>query len=833
MDSLDDIPPAPKKAGPSDAAAAKPASPPASAGPETPGPVLPAQDRRGADLYACLLTSPHAAATIASRDAAAAKALPGVVDIFFASDLDDRNRLRPLRPDEPLLAEGAAYFWGQPVAVIVALDEASALAARDAVRVDYHPAQSILDVEHAIAMQSYHGDAVSISRGDPEKAITEAPHRFAGKLDIGSQLPLPRDTLSARAVPDDDGGLAVWTAAEVPSRVRTAVAAGLKIPESQVALHGMPIAGATGGRQTEAALVATLAALAAQRARQPVALRIDPAAATALTAKRHAVRASFRAGYDNDGRLLSADVELSIDGGWIVGDSNAALDQMILHADGAYFVPHFRVTGRLCRTHHVTGAALPAEGAAQGSLVMEEILTRIANRLGLSPAKVRDLNLYRETGNRHSTHYGQPVDCEALQRVWNTLIGHSEFEARRERIDDWNRQNPCYKRGIAAVPVKFGLGDTRSDRNQAMVLIQLLLDGSVCVRLGCIDNGDGLPLRIAEEAARQFGIPAHGVSVRCGDPNLTPHMTARIGANTVSLMRRAVADACDQLKQRLRPIAAQLLAAGGMAEIDAETIRFAGGRIAAGGQSTGALTFADLVEAAWRRRANMSAIGFHRTPNLWWDREVGAGWPFSAFIAGAAVVEIQLDAFTGEVQILRADLMHQGGPENRRAGDAAQIGRALTFGFGWMLREAVAWSKNGALATDSPGDTPIPGFGDAPPQFHLEIATGPPNSPIEDAVASGAESAVFLAAAAREAVREAIRAFGADRDRGVEVDLPVPATPEAVLRALREMSRQLAASAKAKQVAAAEAKSPGGGAPEKTAPAPAPAAPPPSETGGK
>lgn len=744
-------------------------------------------------LIARLVTSPHAAAAIVSKRAEEARRHPGVVDVIFGEDLEPRNRLRPVRPEDPILAGEAVQYHGQPVALVVAGTAEAAAAAAALVDIQYHPEPAIVDIDHALALQSHHGDPVSIARGDAAGAIDQAPYQIEGSLEIGSQLPFDVSPLCAEAAFDEEHRLVVSVSAELPSRVRAAVAQALSEPESRIEVAPGRLSGLSGGRQSEAALVATLAALAAHRTKRAVRLEVSRPVDLSLSAKRHAVRAQFRAGHDGEGRLLGADVRLILDGGHEPGDSGAALDQALLHADGAYFIPHFRASGRLCRTHHVTGAALPAEGAAQGAFVMEEILTRIAHRLARPVDAVRELNLYREADHHHSTPFGQPVDCDPLHRVWTELKRQSDYSARRQAIETWNAGNPCYKRGIGIVPVKLGVGDPRSDRNQAAAQVQVLLDGSVNVHLGCADAGDGLAQRVGEEAAAQFGILPSQVSVSCGSAGVVPHFTARLGADAVGLLRRAVADACEAVKTRLRPVAAQLLAASGAVDIDAEAIRFAEGRVGGGGgggRGPVTLSFSEVVETAWRRRTHLAASGFHRTPNLWWDRELGAGWPFSGFVCGAAAVEVQLDAFTGEIQILRVDVVHQGSQTAGAPQERAQISRALQMGLGWMLSEGVHWTGEGVLKQSIPGAYVTPGFADAPIRQAISLIPAT-RQPSEYAAASGAESAVILAAAAREAVREAVRAFGTPVNPAIEIDLPIPATPVAVLESLREMSRSL------------------------------------------
>lgn len=744
-------------------------------------------------LVGRLVTSPHAAATITSTRKAGATEQPGIAAILMAGDLGDRNDLRPLRPGDPIFATGSVEYVGQPVGLVVAETPEAAKKAAELIEVQYHPAPATLGVDHALALESFHGQPIAITRGDPATALEKAPYRLEGTLDIASQLPFPSEPLWVEVFPAENATLIVKTAAELPSRVRAAIGAAIDLPESHVEIVPLPIEGLVGGRQAETAYIATLAAMAVRKTGRPVRLELPREIDLALTAKRHAMKANYKVGYDEGGRVIAADIEVNLDGGHRIDDSDVALDQALLHSDGSYFIADCRVTGRLCRTNHVTGSAIPAEGAAQGAMIMEEILSRVAHERGLSPEAVRETNLYRASDNRHTTPYGQPVDSDPLLRTWQRLLDRAEIAERRKAIDRANAANPCYKRGLAVVPAKFGIGDPRPERNQAMALVQLLVDGSICVRLGCADAGDGLSRRVAEEAAIRFGVAADEVVVHCGDLHCTPHMCPRTGTDTVGLMRKAVADACQTLDSRLRPVAAQMLAATGVGagEIDAENLRFSEGNVGTGAHADATISFGELIEAAWRRRTNMTAIGYYRTPNLWWDREVGAGWPFSGFVSGAAAVEVQLDAFTGEIQVLRADLVHQGSTLPDSGQENAQVARALQAGLGWMLHEKVDWHPDQAsLTRDSARDYALPGFGEAPFDLDLEIIPSP-NHPAEFYAASGAESAIFLASAAREAAREAIRAFGTPVDRKIEVELPAPASPAAVLFALREMSTRL------------------------------------------
>ena len=138
-----------------------------------------------------------------------------------------------------------------------------------------------------------------------------------------------------------------------------------------------------------ATVVAALASVAALRIGRPVRLQLTRAQDAAFCGGRAEVQAEFKAGFDDSGVIQGIKLDFAIDGGWMVNDAETVRDRVLLHADGAYFVPDFLASGRLCRTNRVTTAAMPAEGAAQSSLVMEDVISRIAHRLGLEPVAVR------------------------------------------------------------------------------------------------------------------------------------------------------------------------------------------------------------------------------------------------------------------------------------------------------------------------------------------------------------------------------------------------------------------------------------------------------------
>jgi xanthine dehydrogenase large subunit len=380
------------------------------------------------------------------------------------------------------------------------------------------------------------------------------------------------------------------------------------------------------------------------------------------------------------------------------------------------------------------------------------------------------------------------VQAASIGRVWNQVLRRSDYDSRVAAIEKWNRRNPCYKRGIAVVATKFGLGDPRPERDAAAVLVQILADGSVLVRVGLVDVNDGFRGQIREEVATRLGLEEEAIRVILNDFDVLPRSTPVIGADACGLVLRAIADACKRLQSRLREVALQLFAARGQTEIEIEAIRFVDGLVGPDISPNHPLHFREVIEGAWRKRVNLVETGYHRTPNLWWDHELGAGWPFSAFTYAAAVAEVQIDAFTGEVQILRVDFAHEGSPSPDQGDrDFAQLMRAFTLGSGWLLSESVPYPENDEPSACNVAEG-VPGFADAPFQVVTDRLR-PLGDPLALPGDPCAEAPVLLAGCVREALWDALRSFGLKPE--LRIDLPLPSTPPAVLATLREISRQI------------------------------------------
>ena len=721
--------------------------------------------------------SPHARAKVVSIDTSEAVKFPGVLAVLTAKDVPGINDVGAIRHDEPLFAaEGSEVcFNGHVVALVVAESNEICRLAAEKVKVLYEPLEPVLGFREAIAKESFHTEPHVIRRGDCDMALAKSAHRLAGEMEIGGQEHFYLESHAAWAECGEDGEIFVCSSTQHPSEIQAAVSHLLDLPRNKVVVQCPRMGGGFGGKETQGNTWAGFAALAAFKTGRLVRVQLDRDLDMILTGKRHPFQARFEAGYEENGRLNAARIALVSDGGWALDLSESVMDRALFHLDNAYYVPACDFSGRVAKTNVVSHTAFRGFGGPQGMIVIEEILDRIARRLRIAPEQVRERNLYSGTGDSNTTHYGQPLDDERIRTIWARLIETSKFIERRAQIDRFNAASGAgVKRGIAITPVKFGISFTATWLNQAGALVLIYRDGTVQVNHGGTEMGQGLYTKIKGVAMRELGLPAKAVRVMRAQTDKVPNTSATAASAAADLNGQAVRAACETLRERLAAVAAEMLSA--------ESVEFENGIVRARETNGREIPFADVVERAHVKQVPLSASGFYRTPGIGYDRAKGRGRPFYYFAYGAAVSEVEVDGYSGMKRVIAVDILHDVGDSLNPGVDRGQIEGAFVQGMGWLTGEELKWSEDGKLLTHSASTYQIPSIGDAPERMTVELfPQAAQRGTIHGSKAVG-EPPLMLAISVREAIRDAIAAFGT---AGGEVSLPSPATHEAIYAAIK------------------------------------------------
>jgi xanthine dehydrogenase large subunit len=729
-------------------------------------------ERHPGALHAWPVCAPLAHAMLVSLDVAAARKMPGVHAVLTGSDVTGENDTGAARHDEPLFPSEISYH-SQPVAWVIAESEEQARLAAIEVTANYDPLTPILGIEQAIAADSFLTDQLAMCRGDPEKAMAAAPKRLSGELAIGGQEHFYLETQCAFALIDEAEQLVVHSSTQHPSETQAIVARVLGIQKAAVTVQALRMGGAFGGKETQANAWAAVAALAARKTGRPVRVRLDRPLDMALTGKRHPFLARFEVGFDDRGKLLALTVRLWSDGGWSLDLSEPVLYRAMFHLDNCYLLPDVEVVGRVCKTHKCSQTAFRGFGGPQGMLVGEEIVDRVARSLGLPPHVVRERNFYREGD---ATHYGQAVkQPDRIRRIWSELADNSSLEARQKEVARHNAEHPYQKRGLAITPVKFGISFTTAFFNQAGALVLVYQDGSLQVNHGGTEMGQGLHTKIQQIAAQALGVPLDSVRLMPTRTDKVPNTSATAASAGSDLNGAAVRQACDILRERLAEVAASELG------VSADTLEFEAGNVVSRSAPDRSIPFSKLTKQAYLARVPLFAAGYYKTPNLHFDKATATGKPFHYFAYGAAVSEVEVDGFTGQYELRRVDILHDVGDSLSPLVDLGQIEGGFLQGVGWLTREELLWDAQGRVVTRGASTYKLPGLGDCPEIFNVRLLKRAADPDVIHGSKAVGEPPLMLAISVREALKDAVAAFG--RGGGI-VELACPATPEAVFWAI-------------------------------------------------
>ena len=723
-------------------------------------------------LHGFLVKSPIACGELRDVNVAAALQSAGVATIVTVDDIPGTNDIAPIIRGEPLLAEREIEYVGHPIACIVASSFAAARDAAALVELDIDERPPVLSIADALAAESYVAKPQVMKRGDAEKAIAKAQHRLGGHLSIGGQDHFYLEGQIALAVPQEDRDMLVYSSTQNPTEVQHGVARVLGLALGDVAVEVRRMCGGFGGKESQATIVAAIAALGAAKTGRPVKLRLNRDDDMVVTGKRHDFLADWTVGFDDSGRITGLDMRLASRAGNVADHSPSVMTRALCHIDNCYHLPAAHLHGYVCKTNTVSNTAFRGYGGPQGIIAAERMIEDIARHLGKGPDEVRRVNYYGpETGN--TTPYGQRVHDNIILPLVDSLWAAAEMETRRAEVDRFNAANDVIKKGIALSPVKFGVSFNMPTLNQAGALIHVYTDGSVHLNHGGTEMGQGLYVKVAQVVAEVFQIDVDNVKISATRTDKVPNTSPTAGSVGSDLNGAAAQNAAEQIKKRLIGVAAKEF---GVAK---NAVRFTGNKIVAGNH---VMEFADLAQLAWTKRVSLSAAGYYKTPKIHWNGETLTGHPFYYFAYGAAISEVAIDTLTGETRVLRTDILHDCGTSINPALDMGQIEGAFVQGQGWLTTEELWWDERGDLMTHAPSTYKIPGSRDVPPDLRVHILEDAPNrEPTVFRSKAVGEPPLMLAISVWLAIRDAVGSLSPDRE---PISLDAPATPERVLMAV-------------------------------------------------
>jgi xanthine dehydrogenase large subunit len=705
-------------------------------------------------------------------DLSAVKSAKGVVAVLIASDIPGINDCGPIIKDDPILADGLVQYIGQPMFAVVAT---SFIAARKAARlavVEYDELPAVLDIASAKREQSWVIPPMLLQRGNSAQALASADHRMSGEFSVGGQEQFYLEGQISYAAPTEDGCIRLWCSTQHPTEMQHVVAHTLGINFNQVVVEMRRMGGGFGGKESQSAIFACIASVAAKKLNCAVKLRLDRDDDMMITGKRHGFNFDYDVGYNDEGLIQAVDIEMIAQAGFSADLTGPVVTRAVCHLDNAYYLNDVKIVALSAKTNTQSNTAFRGFGGPQGSFAIETIIDNIARKLGKDPLDIRKLNFYGKT-KQNTTPYGQTINDNVIHELVEQIEQSSDYQKRRQAIEDFNRDSPILRKGIALTPVKFGISFNVVHFNQAGALVHIYTDGTILVNHGGTEMGQGLHTKVSQIVALELGVNLATVRATANDTSKIPNTSATAASTGTDLNGKAAQNAARKIRLRLAVVAAKKL--GG----EPDHVRFEDDQVLSNDKH---ITFVALVALAYQSSVQLWADGFYKTPDLHWDQKTMQGRPFYYFAYGAAVSEVIVDTLTGEWKLLRADILHDAGNSINPAIDIGQIEGGFIQGMGWLTSEELCWDAKGRLTTHAPSTYKIPTITDCPDAFYTELFD---NQNVEETIMRSkavGEPPLLLPFSVFFAIRSAIASVANNR---FNPPLRAPATPEAILDAVQ------------------------------------------------
>ncbi len=741
---------------------------------------MPMSDRL---LHGYIYTSPHAHAKILSFDIEKAKSVEGVHAVLSYKDIPGHNQMGPVIHDEPVLAEGLVECIGQAMFIIAAENQTAADKAMSMIDVEYNILEPILTIKDAISKESLLQPERKIEIGDIDSGFKSSKNVIEGEFESGGQEQWYLETQICMSVPGEGDEMKSYSSTQHPSETQAIIAEVLGVGKHEVEVECRRMGGAFGGKETSGNHVAAWSALLAVKTGRPVKVRLFRDIDQKITGKRHPYFYKYKAGFDDNGKIIAVDVQHFANGGYATDLSMAILERGMLHAENSYFIPNMRILAKAMKTNLPSNVAFRGFGAPQGIFCIEQVLDNIATYLKKDALEVRKINFYG-IDDRNIAPYGVTVENNRLHVIYDQIIKSSEYMKRKSEIDRFNSENEFIKKGIALTPVKFGISFTTSFLNQAGALINIYNDGTILVNHGGTEMGQGLYTKIRRIAAVEFGVSQNRIKVNATNTSKVPNTSATAASSGTDLNGMAVKNGIDKLKQRLADFISELINVEHKKESKVENIVFENDEIYNSNYPEIKYSFEELISKAYFNQISLSATGFYRTPDIHFDRASGKGNPFHYYAYGMGITEVDVDILTGGVDVKRADILHDVGESIIPNLDIGQIEGAYTQGLGWVTGEEMKYDDKGNLLNHAPDTYKIPGICDVPDDFRVNLLQGYPNpSTIRRSKAVG-EPPFVLGLSAWFAIKYAVSAVCG---HAKEPDLALPATNENILLTIDDL----------------------------------------------
>jgi xanthine dehydrogenase large subunit len=721
-------------------------------------------------LYGLVFDSPVAHGIIRNIDFTEALKLEGVVKIITASDIPGKNQIGLIIQDEMLFAENEVHFIGQPIAFIIAESERVARLAKHAIHVEIEELKPVIDAREAQKLGHLIFPPRTFRLGDIDKSWDECDYVYEGTVESGGQEHLYLETQGAYAVLMENDKIRISSATQGPTAVQKIAARVLGLPMQQIEVDVIRLGGAFGGKEDQATAWAVMVALGTFLLKKPIKFCMHRLDDLRMTGKRHPYSTDFKIGLDKDLKIKAFKATYYQNAGAAADLSPAIVERTLFHGTNAYYIPNVELTAYSCKTNLPPNTAFRGFGAPQGVFVIESAIAKAAEELKIPAHKIQVVNLLDENDTfsfgQIATKVNARKACSSAKELFN-------YDEKEKEIENFNRANQLFKKGMAIIPICFGISFTNTVMNHARALVHIYQDGSVGISTGAVEMGQSVNTKMIQISASVLNIDSEKIRIETTNTTRVANTSPSAASSTADLNGKALEIACNKLLERLLQKASELL------EKPVSGLLINNDYIYNSRKKT-SLSWEQLIEKAFLSRLSLSEVGHYSTPEIHFDKTKEKGHPFAYHVYGTGLITAKLDCVRGTAKIEEVKIVHDFGKSMNSMVDNGQIEGAVIQSIGWATMEEIVHNKKGKLLSNALSSYKIPDIYSVPEVFEIEhLETEGHPMAILKSKAVG-EPPFIYGIGAYFAIQNAIKGF--NPKYAIKFDLP--ATPEKILMSL-------------------------------------------------
>jgi len=715
-------------------------------------------------LYAQVYDAPVAHARIIGIDYSKAEKLDGVVRIITYRDIPGQNEIGGIIHDEPLLAENEVHFWGMPIAIIIAISEKIAQTARKLVVAQFEELPVIVDPRIAQQQGKLIVPPRTFALGNTDAEWSNCAHIFEGRADSNGQEHLYIEAQGAYAIPMENGHIKVSSSTQGPTAVQRTIAHVLGIAMHKIEVDVQRLGGGFGGKEDQATPWAVMCALAATILHKPVKMVLHRMDDMRMTGKRHPYSSDYKIGLSTDLKIVAYQVTFYQNAGAAADLSPAVMERTLFHATNSYFIPHVKATAFSCKTNLPPNTAFRGFGGPQGMFVIESAITHAAKELNIPARKIQEVNLLTD-GDSFS--FGQLAHDAQAVNAWKDAMHNFDIEKAEDEIYAFNLRNRYHKKGLAVMPICFGISFTKTLMNHARALVHIYQDGSVGISTGAVEMGQGVNTKMIQVASQIFSLDPTLVKIESTNTTRVANTSPTAASATADLNGKALEIACNNLKERLlENVSKHLSASKSELKLENELVLW--------NENPTQFTWKKIIELAFFDRVALSENAHYATPVIHFDKEKEKGHPFAYHVYGTAITTVLLDCLRGRYEVESVKIVHDFGKSMNVPIDMGQIEGGVIQGIGWMTMEDVQFNEKGKLLSNALSTYKIPDIYSAPKTMTiLALSTEGHDLAIQKSKAVG-EPPLMYGIGTYFALHNAVRAYNPN----AELKFDAPMTPE-------------------------------------------------------